>query len=292
MAIKSIYTFFVALIVFMAGTDAVLAQPKWTRSEPEIEINLRLFHSTKIIGLPTAEALSKGDFEVEISHRFSPPISDGYESFYGFDGPAKMRIAVGYAAFEDLMFMIGRSNIDDNTDFHIKYRLLHPKKEDFPVLASLQGGIAWNAVETFRPDSLGNMIVRPKNHDRHFQYFARLNIDFRPIKNFVIGLVPSYLYNNDIRSIDIKHTFSLGTIYQYYINKRWSLIGEWSFILSDKYKRHNPGGVGIELETGAHIFEIFVTNQLRINPSQSIAGSEYPFDGENLRIGFFINRVL
>lgn len=292
METKSILYICAAMILLLAGTETVLAQAKWQRSDPEVEMKLRLFHSTKVIGLPTAETLSKGDFEFEISHRFSPPLSDGYESFYGFDGPAKMRIALGYTVMDNLMLMVGRSNIDDNTDLHVKIGLPRPKIESFPILTSLQAGIAWNVVETFRPDDHGNMIVRPKKHSRHIQYFARLNIDFQPFKNAVIGLVPSYLHNTDIRSLDAENTFSLGTIYQYYLNKRWSFIGEWSFVMTDKFGLHNPGGIGLELETGAHIFELFVTNQLRMNPSQSIAGAEYPFDGDNLRIGFFVNRVL
>lgn len=288
---KQIYCAMAIIIIIILGFQESSAQPNWQRSEPEIELRKRIFHSTQVIGLPTAETLGKGDIEFEISHRFQPPVADGYEAFYGFDGPAKMRIALGYAAFENVMVMAGRSNIDDNTDLEIKYKFLNAQESKFPIMAAVQIGIAWNLVETFRPDNQGNIIVRSKKHKRHSQYFARVILDFQPLSGFVVGLVPSYLYNRDIRDDKAEKTSLLGTHYQLFLGKRISLIGEWSFILSEKSGWHNPAGFGIELETGAHIFEVYLTNQLRMNPSQYMAGADYPFNGNNLRLGFFVNRV-
>ncbi len=290
--IKSkIFCTMAVILITVFGYQALSAQPKWQRSEPKIELRQRIFHSTQVIGLPTAETLGKGDFEFEISHRFQPPVTDGYEAFYGFDGPAKMRIALGYAVLDNLTIMVGRSNIDDNTDLEIKYQFINAQGTGFPIMAAFQFGAAWNLVETFRPDNLGNMIVLPKKHKRHFQYFNRLIINFQPFKNTAVGLVPSYLYNRDIRSAENENSFLLGTHYQLFLNKRWSVIGEWSFILSEKSGWYNPAGFGLELETGAHIFELYLTNQLRMNPSQYLAGADYPFDGDNLRLGFLVNRI-
>jgi hypothetical protein len=289
---KNICFMMAVILSVVAVSEKSIAQAKWRRSEPKIELKHRLFHSTKVIGLPTAETLGKGDFEFEISHRFQPPVTEGYEALYGFDGPVKMRLAVGYAVFDNCMVMLGRTNIDDNTDLELKYRILHPEKGSIPIMAAIQIGAAWNITETFRLNQQGDMIVRPKGHKRHFQYFSRLIVDFMPFSKLAIGLVPSYLYNSDINAKDIDDTFLLGTHCQLFLHRRWSLIGEWSFILSNKSNWHNPVGIGVELETGAHIFELFVTNQLRMNSTQYIAGADYPFDDDNLRIGFFINRIL
>lgn len=280
------------ILGLVAISEKSSAQVKWKRSEPTIELKQRIFHSTTVIGLPTAETLKKGDFEFEISHRFQPPVSDGYEVLYGFDGPVKMRLAVGYAVFNDWMVTLGRSNLDDNTDLQIKYRLFHPRKSQVPVISAIQIGAAWNIVETFRLNQNGDMVVRRKGHKRHFQYFGRLIIDYMPLSKIAFGLIPSYLYNSDISAEDIDNIFMLGTHYQIFLYKRWSLIAGWSPILSNKSNRHNPVGIGAELETGAHIFELFVTNQVRVNSTQFISGANYPFDGDNLRIGFYINRIL
>jgi hypothetical protein len=283
---------FMAVIVTGVVPGDLSAQAKWERSKPEVELDLQIFPSTKVLGLPTSETLRKGDFEFEVSHRFLPPIADGYEALYGFDGPAKMRLAVGYAVFNDLVVTLGRSNIDANTDLGIKYRLNRPGKSALPILAAVQIGAAWSPVETFRLDQEGNLVVRPRDHNRHFQYYGQLIIDFRPVSRLAVGLVPSFLYNRNVWARELENTFTLGTHYQLFLYRQLSVIGEWSFILSDKTNWHNPGAIGLELETGAHIFELFVTNQVRINSAQYIAGTEFPFDSDNLRIGFLVNRIL
>lgn len=282
----------VPVLIALACYAVSGAQVKWQRTEPEVVPDLQIFHSTTVIGLPTSEALEKGDFEFEISHRFVPAVKEGYGSLYGLDGPARMRIAVGYAVFQNWELTLGRSSIDDNTELRVKHKFLQLKNSTVPALIGFQIGAAWNPVETYYRDVSGDLIIRPRSHERHFQYYGQLIADLKPWSRLAVGLVPSFLYNRDVWTKDIENAFMLGTHHQVFLGRRWSVIGEWSFILSDKSGWHNPGGIGLELETGAHIFELFVTNQLRINPAQYLAGAEYPFDGDNLRIGFFINRVL
>ncbi|MDH3890656.1 MAG: DUF5777 family beta-barrel protein [candidate division Zixibacteria bacterium] len=269
-----------------------LAQPKWQRSDPEIELGLQVFHSTKVLGLPTAAMLKTGDIEFEISHRFVPPITDGYDVLYGFDGPARMRLALGHAINDAWMITLGRSSIDANTDLCIKHSLLQSKESAMSYMAAVQAGVAWNPVETSRRDHRDSVIIRPKSHSRHFQSFGQLIIDLQPHPRLAVGLVPSFLYNRDISARDIENTFTLGTHGQWFVRSHLSFVGEYSFVLSNKSNSHNPVALGLELETGAHIFELFITNQVRINPSQYLAGAEFPFDADNLRIGFLINRIL
>lgn len=284
---------YLLLALVMLCTTAGQAQSKWHRTEAEVTIAPTIFHSTNIIGLPTSNGLGQGRFEFEISHRFLPTLKDGYEDLFGFDGPVRMRIALGYAVTNRLMVTLGRSNIDDNVDLWFKYQLLQATgKGSTPIKAAFRIGGAFNPVETFRFDELGNTFTRAKKHKRHYQYYGQLIIDFKPLSRLAVGLIPSYLYNRDIRTKDIDNSFVLGTHSQLFLSNLWSVVGEWSIILTDKDGWHNPGAVGLELETGAHIFELFVTNQVRMNPAQYLAGSSDPFGTDNLRLGFMINRIL
>ena len=38
----------------------------------------------------------------EISHRFLPPINEGYDAYWGIDGPARIRTALSYAPSRQL----------------------------------------------------------------------------------------------------------------------------------------------------------------------------------------------
>jgi hypothetical protein len=265
---------------------------QWRRSEKEVTGEVSAFHSTKVLGLPTAQMLRRGNFEFEISHRFVPPIKEGYEALYGFDGPARMRLSVSYALRDDAIVTLGRSSIDANTDLTFKYRLVQSGKSSLPLLAAVQVGAAWNPVETYLRNRQDSVIVHGKGHSRHFQSFAQLMLDFKPMSLLALGLVPSFLYNRDIESEDSENTFVLGAHFQFFLNRHWSLVGDFSPVLVNKSAWRHPAALGLELETGAHIFEMFITNQVRINPAQYLAGAEYPFDGDNLRIGFMITRIL
>jgi len=292
MTSNTMFRLFPGFLVMVSWCAESHAQVQWQRTEQEIEHDVQVFHASKVLGLPTAQMLRKGNFEFEISHRFVPPVKDGYAALFGFDGPARMRLGVSYAVADDWVMTVGRSSIDANTDLTIKYRLSQTEMSGMPFVSALQIGAAWNPVETFRRDHKDSVIVRGKGHSRHFQIFAQLMIDFQPMGQLAVGVVPSFLYNRDIGAEDVENTFVLGTHLQLFLNRHWSIIGEYSPLLKEKSTWRNPAGLGMELETGAHIFEMFITNQVRINPAQFLAGAEYSFDGDNLRIGFMITRIL
>ena len=55
---------------------------------------------------------------------------------------------------------------------------------------------------------------------------------------------------------------------------------------------HDAGALGIELETGGHFFKIVVTNSIRLNQAQYLAGAFSPFEPGEWRLGFNITRLL
>ena len=116
---------------------------RWKSSEP-VQLDLSLFHSTEVVNLPTAETLQKGDFNFEISHRFNTPISAGWGELYGFDGSVSMRLALGYAITDHLLFTLGRSNIDGNIDYRFKYKAFQIRNDVLPTLVSVRIGGAYN----------------------------------------------------------------------------------------------------------------------------------------------------
>ena len=114
-----------------------------------------------------------------------------------------------------------------------------------------------------------------------------------------IGLVPSYLQNSFIYAIDKQYTFTLGTYLQYYLNRIWSLWIEYNPVitgyrgrirLDETGKSHNSVAIGIAIETGGHIFNVMVTNNARLNPSQYLVGADRSASDDLWRLGFGILR--
>lgn len=285
--------------VLMSGflTVTVLnAQPKWKRSEPPKKVDLALFHATMTANFPTSETLKKGDFMYEISHRFLPAIKEGYGTFWGLDGPAKIRTALSYGISNRVMVTLGHSNLVDNLDLQVKAKLLQIRSKTLPGLVAVRGGVA---VNTEIPESLD----RGKLDGDNFQFYAQLiyNAMFFN-KKLGVGIVPSYLYNSNIFTIEKQFTFTLGNYYQFYLNRMWSfwlelnpiVAGYQGFVSPDELgrKSHNHIAFGLDIETGGHFFHLFVTNNSRLNPSQFLVGADKKAAVDNLRIGFGLTRHL
>ncbi len=84
----------------------------------------------------------------------------------------------------------------------------------------------------------------------------------------------------------------MGTYLQYYFSEFWSLMVEWNPTVYGWRDSFNSFSTGIELETGGHFFKIFVTNNVKINYSQFLAGADKKFGKDNVRLGFMITRLL
>ncbi|NKB69049.1 MAG: hypothetical protein GKR89_18430 [Candidatus Latescibacteria bacterium] len=272
----------------------VAAQPSWQTSAPT-EVRLELFRALKTANYPTTETLDQGDFHYEIAHRFLPTIDEGYEANFGFDGPANIRTALSYGLSDRLMMTLGRSSVLDNLDLQLQYRWLQFPSESRPLAVSLNGGIAWNT------DIPGNIDRGAASAD-NFQYYGQLVVNALLLdKKLGVGLVPSYLYNSTIFSVDKQSTFTLGTYAQYYFNDMWGLWVEYSptlsgyqgILIQNEGKRsHDSLSWGLSLDTGGHTFYIFATNNTRLSTAQYLVGAPDDAAPENWRLGFSITRHL
>jgi hypothetical protein len=118
-------------------------------------------------------------------------------------------------------------------------------------------------------------------------------------KKLGIGIVPSYLYNSFIYSVDKQYTFTIGTYLQYYFNRTWSLFIEHNAIvagyqgrirLDELGKSYNSLSFGVVIETGGHIFNFMLTNNARLNSTQYLVGADRASADNEWRLGFGILR--
>ncbi len=98
-------------VSLLASPDQAAAQPSWERSAPAEPATVELFHATMLANFPTTESLKDGDWRYEISHRFAPPVSEGFDANYGLDGPVTMRTSGSYGVSDRTMVTLGRSGL-------------------------------------------------------------------------------------------------------------------------------------------------------------------------------------
>ncbi|MCB0281742.1 MAG: hypothetical protein KDF60_04115 [Calditrichaeota bacterium] len=290
----------VILILFLVPAF-ILAQSSWRREIPIVKPREELFHSVKTANLPTAETLQKGNFFYEISHRFAR-ITAGYDALYGLDGPVNMRTALSYGVTDDWMVTIGRSNVQDNLEFNVKYLFWDIADKTTPSRLTLKTGIAFNT------EAIAGTNKRDAFNSNSTQYYIQVIFNTMLLeKSLGLGVVPSYVYNSYIFANDfnenVKYTFSLPLYVQYYFNRTWSLwleympvIGGWKGNIysdpSSEKRSYNALSAGLALETGGHVFHLFVTNSTRLNPTQYLVGADNNTNKDAWHFAFGITREL
>ena len=280
------------IICVIVSFTVISAQPKWNAAEKSI-VKLELFHSTQTANFQTTESLKKNNWMYEISHRFIPSVNDGIDALSGFDGPARIRFALGYGITDDLMVNFGRSNTTDNYELQFKQKILQLENAYLPSVFSLVGAVAIN---TEVPSS----IDRTPGDSDNIQFYAQVIYNAMLFdKTLGIGIVPSYLYNSFIYAVEKQYSFTIGTYIQYYFNRVWSLWIEHNAIvagyqgrirLDETGKSYNTLTFGAAIETGGHIFNIMLTNNARLNSSQYLVGADRSAGSNEWRLGFGILR--
>jgi hypothetical protein len=278
-------------ISFFLGLWLVLGNAPADGQEPPREWERRLeatrpaptaFHATHVIALPTTETLARGEWQFEIAHRFLPAVSEGADVFWGLDGGVNMRLGLGYAPLDRMLLTLARSNLQDNWDLQAKVRVVELDEGPVPLLVAGQAGAAWSSEVAGRDDG----------DNGNFQYYGQLILNTAIGEHLALGLVPSYLYNVLLDRVDPVQDIYWGVYGQLFLSEVFSVNAEWNLGENRAELEHDSAGFGIELETGGHFFKIFLTNSVRLNPSQFLVGTQYPFAPGDWRLGFAVTRLL
>lgn len=242
-----------------------------------------VFHSHQAANLPTAETLPAGAWLFEISHRFDTPLSEGGSALWGLDGPVLYRLGLTYSPGDAVMLGILRTNYEDNLELNAKVGVWEGGSDGIPVEVAVMGGVAWNTEATEFQGA----------EDNEMQLYVQLILNAMLADRLAVGLVPTYLRNPDIVTVDAENAFVLGLNGQVYLTDVVSFLGEW--VMSEERPgllTNDSATFGFEIETRGHFFKLLVTNQVRPNPTQHLAGAPTPFEVDEWRFGFNITRLL
>jgi hypothetical protein len=254
------------------------------------------FDGWKVINLPTARALDAGSWLFLISHRFNPPLNQGYDAFFGLDGSGIIYLSLGYAITDDLLVALGRSNASDNVELQTRYQIAQQRGErGWPIGLSVQGTLNWVTEEPSPGDS------RFRGEVLKFTGQVSLARDFGD--RVGVAFVPGITFN-PAEAVDGEQallTLGLGARWNVYQNL--ALVGEWVPIVSGYTRtqtfgndiRFDTWGGGLEIATAGHVFQIVVSNSVGLASDQYLRGGDLDirdaFDGD-LRLGFNIFRIL
>jgi len=284
---KLFFLIFLTSSIRIAAQDLLaeldkLPQPK--------DYTIATFKATRLVNFHTIETLSKGSLEVRIAHRFGP-ISGGSTNFWGLDGPATIQLRIDYAITDRLMIGVGRASDHKMVDGFMKYRILR-QTTDGSMPVSITGLASVNV------DSQPNSLIGVdyyQNFNSRLVYMGTAMIARKFNSKFSLQVSPVFIHYNMVQNLTDKNDMlsAVGSA-RYKFTKRTALTLEYMYRITpytvDMSQYYNVLSIGFDIETGGHVFQIFVTNGSAINEVRTIPYTTSSFSN-GLMLGFNLSRV-
>jgi len=256
----------------------------WAISLFSQEGRVKVFRDTRIVNGYSTELIPKGTMKFIISHRFGD-ISSGVQQLWGLDN-STIRIGLDYALTDNINVGFGRSSLQKHYDFYLKYRLLQQrKKSGSPISLVYYTNAAIRTIQTPQTEDLNF------TNNLTFVHQLLLGREFNDFFSFQI--MPTYIHRNYVLDLESENDiYSLGTAGRFQVSKVVAFNLEYYFNLPDQlasqYK--SSAGLGIELETKGHIFQLNFTNSLGLIAPLYIAETTGRVEQGNIHFGFNITR--
>lgn len=280
---KYVFTLGLALLsLFAFAQDDLLKELE--DSEPKTNVaTIATFSGTRIVNGHSVETRSKNVLEFIITHRFGAINSGAYEAF-GLDNSV-VRIGLEYGITDRLMVGIGRTSSDKTFDYFAKFKVLR-QSETMPVTVTAFGSASYLGLKNEQLNEL--------NTPDKMAYTTQLLIARKLSSRVSLQLSPSYLYRATVnQDTTVNNLISLGMGGRFKITKSFALILEYYLRLNDHSDSpyNDAIGVGLEFETGGHVFQLVFTNTQGMVERQFMAETTGDFFDGDIHFGFNITRA-
>jgi len=255
----------------------------------EVQLTYATFKGTQLINSATNETPGEGVLQYVIAHRFGSFNDDYLYNFFGLDN-AQIRMQLDYGMTDKLNVGIGRSSFLKVADGFIKYKLLQQQTgaKNVPVSLTLNSSINYrNARYT---DG-----VQHYTSDR-ISYLHQAIIARKWNRKLSTLVSPSIVHFNLVPTAQDPNTTAHLTLGgRYKITNRMALTGEGTLMSNREFssgeRYTTPFALGVDIETGGHVFQLHISNTRAMNGPFWMARNPYSASNGGLFLGFNISRV-
>ena len=245
------------------------------------------FKGTRILNGHSIENRKDKELEFIISHRFGR-VNLGFDELFGLD-QSNIRFALEYGFNDNLTIGLGRSSFEKTYDSFLKYSLLKQKngENSFPFAVSLFGSVAVKTLKDYDPSD-------KRTFAESLFYVGQVLIARKVSPSFSYQITPTYVHRNTVRiNADPHDIFALGLGTRMKLSKRVSFNSEYyvSFNKSKSIDARNSLALGIDIETGGHVFQLILSNAITMIEKSFITESTGDFFGGDIHFGFNISRT-
>jgi len=308
---KAIATIFLASVTGgMFAQDDLLSLLDSTTTKKTHEKVIATFKGSKVINMQSTETVKKKTMDFAVSHRFGnigTESGGGGHTLYGFDNSTDIRISFDFGITNDLTLGIARSKQNELIDGLVKYRILTQTTDNhIPVSLAFYGDMSYDP--RIASQFYNGTVSSPDFHQTEIHRFAytsqlliarkfgwRLSVELAPTyqhRNFVAAFV-----NPDNGAEETNDLFSIGGGFRFKLTKRLAIIADYYYTFSDYRMNnstnpfYNPLAIGVEIETGGHVFHLNFTNASGIIENNYIPNTNDNWLKGGYKFGFNISRV-
>ncbi len=284
---KKIGTFFILTILFTAQLFAQDNLMSLFNEPPQTVYTEASFKITRIVLGQSIVNPGKGNLIFVIQHHFGY-VNQGAYDFFGLD-QATIRLGFEYGITNWLMIGVGRSSYGKTYDGNLKVKILRQStgKRVMPVSISYFGSLGINTLRQ-----------QDKTIDYYFTnrltFLNQILIARKFNRRISLQLTPSLIHRNLVATPQIdNNTWALGGGGRFLLTKHPSIDAEYFYLLSKKTAAnyHNSFSIGFNIETGGHVFQVYVSNSQGIIGQNFIPGSIGDWLKGDVLIGFNITRT-
>jgi hypothetical protein len=246
------------------------------------------FGSTMLIDQQTNVIPYAGSKEILIHHRFGQikELTD----LFGIYAPSNIRMGINYAITENIMLGFGTEKNSKMQDFHAKWNVLNQTQSgSMPFSVTLYGNMG---IDATNEEAFG---INYKFTNR-FSYFSQVILARKFNDRFSLLIAPGFAHFNAVDSTMLHDQVCLSIGGRVKVYNEISILFEYDDSFStNTYRSYQEDskplpnvGLGLEINTGTHSFQVFAAPFDKITPQKNYVFNKNDFLDGGMRFGFNI----
>lgn len=256
---------------------------------PETADRVVIFKASRLISQRSTEMIKKQNLNFLVIHRFGDIAGNlgGPQTAFGLDRVNDVYFGFEYGVSDRLNIDFGRSTIGQLLQLGLKYAVLQQTSDNrSPFALTLIGEAGIRPYGTFQ------------TFEGRASYLLQAAIARKFSPGLSLQLSPTFVRNNTPYPLmpgSEQQFFALQAAARIKLSKRMGVLLDYAHTFSDLRNNNinfqDPIGVGLEMETGGHVFTINVTNTNAISGINYLSNPAFRFSQGQYRLGFTISRM-
>ncbi len=287
MRIKKFFSFVLMFftIGYASAQDDLLDQLNAEKSNAK-EIETTAFKGLQICNIQSTKLTAKGEWYLVISHRFGD-LTLGLDNFFGLDN-ALTKIGGIYGVTNWLSLGATRHTYNKIYELTAKYKFADQVVSGFPVTI-----VGYNTMDI--NTALSTDLYPNLQFTNRLAYSSQLLMSRKFSDALSVEVGGVFVHKNLFdEALELEDQYLVAVGGRYKLSKRLSVNLDYAYKvnqLANAPLYQNPLTLGLDIETGGHVFQMVFSNSQPMNDVAVFTNATGNWNGGSLYFGFNMYRV-